>query len=70
MYLVVEPVRLLLEAFGTYDKRRLSTDVAQKRPKFDGFTLLLCCKSATVNTGTCKCTQNSVKLRTMRYKLI
>ena len=40
MYLVAEPVRLVLEVFGTYDKRRLSADMAQKRPKFDGFTLM------------------------------
>ena len=39
MYLVAEPVRLVLEVFGAYDKRRLSPDMAQKRPKFDGFTL-------------------------------
>ena len=38
MYLVVEPVRLVLEAFGARDKWRLSTDMAQKCPKF-GFTL-------------------------------
>ena len=39
MYLVAEPVRLLLEVFGAYDKRHLSPDMAKKRPKYDGFTL-------------------------------
>ena len=42
MYLVAEPVRLMLEAFGACYKQRLSTDMAQKHPKFDGFTLLIC----------------------------
>ena len=41
MYLVAEPVRLVLEVFGAYDKRRLSPDMAKKRPKYDGFTLVL-----------------------------
>ena len=37
MYLVAEPVRLVLEVFGAYDKQRLSPDMAKKRPKYDGF---------------------------------
>ena len=40
MYLVAEPVRLVLEVFRAYDEQRLSTDIVQKRQKFDGFTLM------------------------------
>ena len=47
MYLVAEPVRLVLEVFGAYDKQRLSPDMAKKRPKYDGFTLMILKKKWT-----------------------